>query len=139
MNTQEKQAWFSLCVLAAAVTGYASLYAISKSHLAASSAFSLMALLAAQGLIDRGKRKEGVVLADERDTQINSLSLVAAYSIFWVAFVAATVAPFFLMGEDAIMRIRTADLATIVWPAMCLVIFVRSSAVIFLYRRHQSG
>jgi len=137
MSTQEKQAWFALCILAATTVAYFGLYAISRSHLAASSAFALTALLAAQGLIDSRRRKNGEVVSDERDSQISCVALVTSYSIFWVAFVTATVVPLFVMGAEATMQIRTADLASIVWPAMCLVVFIRSLAVVILHRRDQ--
>ena len=137
MNTQEKQAWFTLLVVVVTLLVYGILYAITKSPAASSASFSLCALLAAQVLIGRKERKNGKIVADERDIQINLTAGTIASGVFWVIFVAAAMAPFFILGPDATMQIKTTTLTMVIYPAFSLVCMVRSLVMIALYRKGQ--
>jgi hypothetical protein len=139
MSTQEKQSFFSIAVLAASALVFVVLIAVTRSQIVASSAFALTALLPAERLIDRRERRSGRVIYDERDAAINTRATNFAHFLFWLAFVAAAMAPFFILGPNAILRIKTTDICFVIWCAVFIVILTKSIATIVLYRKSNNG
>lgn len=137
MTIQEKRAWFTLIVISVVAVVYAILYAITKSPIVSEASFAFIALLAAEGRIGRNEQRSGRVVADERDIEINRKATVAAYSVFWVCFVAAAMAPFFILGPNASICIKATDITYVIWPAFSIVLLVRSLVMITLYRKSQ--
>ena len=85
MNAAQKHAWFNLAVIAA--TFLTVLALIPVLHLGALGSFGSLGLLGLGPLFFR-RRRGGVVL-DERDRFIQGRSVLVAYSVFWLAFVAS--------------------------------------------------
>ena len=87
MSVLQKYAWFNLTVIVTTlVAGLALTPVLGKGALGCFGLF---------GLIGLGpfflRSKEGQVVADERDLEIQRRSFVLAYSLFWVAYVLAAV------------------------------------------------
>lgn len=136
MSTQEKQAWFVIWVIAAALVLYAALYALTRSLTISMAALSITALLGAQGLIGRKERKSGRIVADERDHEIGRTAGIVGWSVFWLFFVAAAMGPYFILGPNATLHITTSELTMVVYPAVLIVLLVRALVMIILYRKN---
>lgn len=79
------------------------------------------------------RRRPGQVVLDERDGQIQQRSLIIAYSVFWLAFVAAgTLAPVYYGYAGSV---PTMVVASAVWAGFMLFIAVQSIASLFQYGR----
>lgn len=135
MNIQEKQAWFTLWVVIATLVCFGVIFAITDSVQISTAAFAISALIAASGLIGHKERKSGIVVADERDHEISQKSASIAFGVFWVVFVIAIMAPFYLYGPDKTLQVKTVVLATYVFPAMLLLYAIKSIITIVLYKR----
>ncbi|MCL5269819.1 MAG: hypothetical protein M1457_04525 [bacterium] len=139
MNTQEKRAWFVLAVFGATMAVYALAVAMIGFRQEAFAVFSVFALTAGEGVIGRREKKAGRVILDERDQEINRLATVAGYSIFWVVFVLAAMAPFFIKGPNATITLPTTMLGMVVIVAMMIVMTARALVVAILYWRDARG
>ncbi len=135
MHVQEKQAWFMLIVMAVTVALWLALVAVFGFHPAFYGVFGLFGLLGFAGIIGRRERKAGLVTMDERDKQIALSATTGGYSVFWLFFVSTAMGPFFILGPDATLTLRTTTICFVVWPAMMVVFVVRSIIIVVLYRR----
>lgn len=140
MHVQERQAWFMLGVFAMIAAGYLLLTTVIRlpweSSLCVMGVFGVAGLA---GMIGRGERRQGRVVMDERDREIQMGASLIGFSVFWVVFVIACMAPFFGNGPNATVTLRT---TTLTWPpilGMILVFTVKSLAVVLMYRRSGHG
>jgi hypothetical protein len=74
-----------------------------------------------------------------RDQEIARQATLAGYSVFWVAFVLACMAPFFIKGPNATVTIQTSTLCTPVFVGLFIVFTVRALVTVILYRRGAHG
>jgi hypothetical protein len=81
------------------------------------------------------RKRPGEVLYDERDFVIQVRAWVAAYSIFWVAFVAVCVLAPFTFGSSGFVRVELVQMS--VWYGFMMVWGI--SAVITLIQYAQGG
>ncbi len=135
MHVQEKQAWFMLIVMTVTVALWLALVAVFGFHPAFYGVFGLLGLLGFVVIIGRRERKAGLVTIDERDQQIALNATTGSYSVFWLLFVATAMGPFIILGPDATLTLRTTTICIVVWPAMMVVLVVRSLIIVVLYRR----
>ena len=139
MHVRERQAWFVLAVTATTLLLAIILVTLLGFTPPASAAFGVLGLVGATGLIGRRERRAGRVVIDERDREIERAATVAGYSVFWLLFVAAAMAPFFILGPGAVMRVPTIVVPTAIYVAACIVYLVRALAMILLYRMGNDG
>lgn len=144
LHVQERQAWFTLGVASVALIGYLTLYlvVVRGFGLSAEPLFAIFGLFGFTGLQNyfvRRERREGKVALDERDHEIARQANLAAFSVFWVVFVAACMAPFFIKGPNATLTVRTSTLSMTVLVGMLIVFTVRALATVILYRRGAHG
>lgn len=135
MNVQEKQAWFTGVITWTAAAGFLIAGALTHFHPAAQALFSLLAFSAFSPLIGRKERIGGKIVMDERDQEIARKALVISYSIFWVCFVAACMAPFFVLGPNAQLTVPATWFCGVIWAAWCIVQGTSSLSIIIMYRR----
>jgi hypothetical protein len=79
------------------------------------------------------RRKGGEVVEDERDWAIRRRSVLIAYSVFWLAFVAACVSLPAVYGWKG--SVPVAVVQSSVWCGLILVVGVMSVATLVQYRR----
>jgi hypothetical protein len=112
MNRAQKQAWFTLSVLAVAFglslatfcVGYFIL-GVPARHAAAG--FGFMGLGGLVGLLPLLFRNDKAkVQCDERDLMIQRRAALAAYGTFWVLFVAAAMIPWFVIGPKGTITVN---------------------------------
>jgi hypothetical protein len=99
----------------------------------------LFGLTGFTGLIGRREKREGKPVGDERDREIDRNSTLAGYSVFWLAFVLACMAPFFIKGADGTVTLPTVILTLPVYVGMLIVFTVKSLVTVILYRRGGDG
>ena len=139
MTPQERIAWYNLAVALATLLTFLLLLPIlgMPRAMGAFAVISLSGLTPLLALRWRGSREP---IVDERDRLINSRSTVIAYSIFWVFFVLACMAPYTLYGAQAMIHVETLlVILTLSWVVLTV---ARSVATIIQYRRgnqHASG
>ena len=93
MSTTPKHAWFNLVIVVLGTVAVAALSPVLGIQ-RAQGGFAVLGLLGLGPFLFRGRR--GTVMSDERDELIRRRSVMIAYGVFWVVFVAACVsAPFF--------------------------------------------
>lgn len=127
MSPLQKFAWWNLGVFGLAVI----LFLVTLGFVGpqgATASFSVCALWAFGAYILRSRR-DGKVAMDERDRQIWGFSLLAGYSIFWVAFVAACLLPRHIYGPNGSMPV---DILPLYLPAAWTIIMVTQSIVILV-------
>jgi hypothetical protein len=106
MNRFQKIAWFNLIVISLALGLSITAFAIFHFVLGlpvnrAASGFAFIGIMGFSGLSPILFRKDkSKVQYDERDTAIQRKSVIIAYSIFWVLFVAAAMIPWFIIGPN---------------------------------------
>jgi hypothetical protein len=130
MNRQQKIAWFTLIVVSLALG--LSLVAFAIFHFIlglpvnrAASGFAFMGIMGLTGLTPfLFTKNRGKVRYDERDTAIQRKSVIIAYSIFWVLFVAAAMVPWFIIGPNG--NITVNYLPWMVFGGMCVVMLLQS-------------
>jgi len=130
MNRAQKIARFSLIVVLIALT----LSAIATGVLyfvvglpirRALGGFAFISVVGLCGLSPVLFRKEkGQVEFDERDLLIHKKASLAAYSIFWLLFVAACMVPFFILGPKGTISVKY--LPAMVFGGMVTVMLVQS-------------
>lgn len=77
------------------------------------------------------KSKHGRVEFDERDLLIQRRASLGAYAIFWLLFVIAAMAPFFVLGPDG--KVSVKYLAAMVFGGMAVVTLVQSIVTLEQY------
>jgi len=135
MNVQEKQAWYVLAVFGVALVTYLAVACFLGFHPRVLGVFDLLGLAGFTPLIGRRERRAGKVVMDERDTDIARKAYLAAYSLFWLCFVAVCMAPFFAKGPNATLTIPTILPPMLLMGGGALIAIVYSLVVIAMYRR----
>jgi hypothetical protein len=111
MNRTQKIAWFNLIVVTLAlglsVIAFGILYFVfGLPANRAAGGFGLIGIMGLSGLSKiLFKKDKGKVQCDERDVEINRKAYFAAYTVFWVLFVAAAVIPFFILGPNGMISV----------------------------------
>ena len=132
MTSLERSAWFELTVATLAAVAYGALFLLFGSG-PALGALALMALTAF-GPSNRGAARGAPRVAlDERDHAIMARSSLVGYSVFWLAFVAATMGVWALRGGRGSIAVDTLPL----FPAAGWVVLTigRSIATLVQYAR----
>jgi hypothetical protein len=127
MLPAQKQAWFFLAVLGLTTVVVVAL--IPFRGYGATGGFGFLGLTGLGPLFYR--RKGERVVTDERDVQIQRRATLVAYTIFWLAFIAAGVLAPFVYPECVPSRLVAAS----VWVAFMLFLAVLSVATLILYAR----
>ncbi len=127
MSRPQKHAWFNLAVIALTLAVVLLTYPILGRG-----AFGGLGFL---GLLGFGqffyRKKHGEVVTDERDNLIQQRSMLAAYSVFWLVFVAAgTLTPLYYGYNGAVPAILVADS---VWAALMLHVVTHSLVTLVQY------
>ena len=126
MTALQKQAWYNLSVVVVTLVVVAALVPWGKGALGG---FGLLGFLGFNILFFR--RKSGEVLADERDVVIQRKSWFVAYTVFWIAFIAAGTSVALLYPESVPAILVHAG----VWGAVSLIFLVQSVATLVRYAR----
>jgi hypothetical protein len=127
MTAVQKHAWFNLAVVVASVIVVLALTPFKGRG--ALGGFGLLGLLGLGPLFFR--RKGGGVVLDERDQEISRRSLLVAYTVFWLVFVAACVSLPALYGWGGSVPVVVAQSS--VFVAWMLVVGVSSVATLVQY------
>ena len=129
MSPPQKHAWFNLAVITVTLTAVLVLYPfLGKGALGG---LGFLGLLGLGGFFYRKKR--GEILTDERDNLIHQRSTVVAYSVFWLAFVAAGVLTPLYYGYDG--AVPAMLVANAVWAGLMLLIGTQSITTLIQYGR----
>jgi hypothetical protein len=129
MNAAQKFAWFNLAVITATLITVLALIPVLRQG--ALGGLGLLGLLGIGPLFLR--RKGGGSVWDERDRVIAIRSALAAYTVFWLVFVASCMSlPVFYgwRGEVPVVVVQWS-----VFVAMMLVVGVTSLATLIQYGR----
>jgi hypothetical protein len=143
MNRQQKIAWFSLIIIALALVLSVTTFSIGFFILdvparKASAGFAFMGIMGLIGLTPfLFKKDKDKVKTDERDLQITRKAMLAAYSIFWLLFVAAAMVPWFIIGPDG--EITVNYLPWMVFGGMCIVMLLQSIVTLNEYGWREKG
>jgi hypothetical protein len=109
MNTWQKIAWFNLIVLITSLTIAGAAVGILTVVYGMPKALAGLGFLGIAGLVGLSpilfRRKAGQLGFDERDLIIHRRAALAAYSAFWVFFSVACMAPWFVLGRAATIRV----------------------------------
>jgi hypothetical protein len=108
MSQLQKYARFNLAVFGLAVA----VYLVAMPFIGPKAALGAFGLCGLWGLGARYVRRgrDGKPTIDERDQQIWQQSTVAGYSIFWLAFVAACMLPWFIAGPNGSIPVQVLPL-----------------------------
>jgi hypothetical protein len=126
MNTAQRHAWYNLGVVVLTMVVVVALVPVMGRG--AQGGFGLLGLLGFGPLFYW--RKGGVVM-DERDMEISRRSLLIAYVVFWLAFVAACVSLPAFYGWDGAVPVVV--VMSSVFLALMLVTGVTSVATLVQY------
>ena len=129
MSPPQKHAWFNLAVIALTVAVVVLLYPFLGKGAVGGVGF--LGLLGFGGFFYRKKRVE--ILTDERDNLIQQRSAIIAYSVFWLAFVAAGVLTPICYGYDG--AVPAMVVANAVWVGLMLLLGTQSVATLVQYGR----
>ncbi len=127
MLPAQKQSWFLLAVVGGTAVVVAAL--VPFLGYGAMGGFGFLGLTGLGPLFYR--RKGNWVVMDERDLQIQRRAVVIAYTVFWLAFIAAGALVPFVYPESVPSRVVAAS----VWVALMLFLGVLSVATLVLYAR----
>jgi hypothetical protein len=131
MSKSEKQAWWMLGVVVVTISAYAAFLAFLGHVPAIDSVFALLALTAVPAFSRR--HSQGPTF-DERDHEIALKALRVGFSAFWLAFITLFLAIGFIKGWDNTLTVPVWTLGEAVWWAGVLVLGVRATTTIALYR-----
>jgi hypothetical protein len=127
--TTRKHAWFNLVIVvfcAIAVISLTPVLGIQR----AQGGFGMLGFLGLGPLVFRGK--PGTVVNDERDEIIRGRSVMIAYGVFWVLFVAACVSAPFFYGSGGAIPVWQVQMS--VGCGLIIVVGVSSIAALVQYR-----
>jgi hypothetical protein len=127
MTAVQKHAWFNLAVVVASLIVVLALTPFGGRG--ATGGFGLLGLLGLGPLFFR--RKGGGIVLDERDQEISRRSLLVAYTVFWLVFVAACVSLPALYGWGGSVPVFVVQSS--VFVACMLVVGVSSVATLVQY------
>ncbi len=134
MSATQKQAWYHLAVVTVTLVAVLALIPALGVH-RAQGGLGFLGFLGLSPLFFR-RRGTGIVV-DERDAVIQKRSAVIAYSVFWLAFVAAGVGAPFRFGEHGCVPVRLVALG--VWFGLMIVVGVGAIATLVQYGRGASN
>lgn len=139
MHVQEQRAWFFVVIILMSILVYGVMVAVLGFQHDAFSAFGIMGLGGFAGLIGARKKRQGLLIMDERDREISRRSIQLGFSVFWVVFVLVMMAPMIILGPDGVITMRASSIAVMLFPPMILVCLIQALTTIFLYRRGENG
>jgi len=128
MTPAQKNAWFSLAVVATCLAVLAALVPM-LGPVRAQGAFGIMGLLGFGWFFFR--KPPGEVVADERDDQIRRRAMLIAHFVFWVVFLLAGVACPFLYGPTGAVPVLVVVYG--LWLAFSLFLTVAAVATLVQY------
>ncbi len=134
MNRTQKMAWFTLIMLALAAGLSSAAFSVAYFifDLPANRAAGGFGFIGIMGFVGLAplifKKDKSRVQTDERDLLIKQKAMLAAYSVFWVLFVAAAMVPWFIIGPDGSITVNY--LPWMVFGGMFVVMLVQS--IVFL-------
>ena len=102
MSPMQKHAWYNLAVVVLSAGTVLALTPLMG--VAAQGGFGFLGLLGFGPFFFRKKKAQ--VLADERDTQILGISLIAGYSAFWLLLFGGTCLAWVLYGIDGAVPVK---------------------------------
>lgn len=129
MSPMQKHAWYNLAVVV--LSGGTVLALTPMMGVAAQGGFGFLGLLGLGPFFFR--KKQGQVLADERDTQIQRKSVIAGYSVFWVAFIGGACLAGLWYGLDGAVPVVVVMASC--WYAAIVFVGVTSVATLVQYGR----
>ncbi len=140
MNMLERQAWWILAIggltalafVAACGASYAMYGRLNMGVFGALGFYGLAGFVAFVGWRDK---RAGKAVMDERDYRIEREATVAGYSIFWIALVAAAMAPMVIYGTDASVTVPANVFGLAMMIGMMVMWTARAAAVVYLYRK----
>lgn len=140
MNMLERQAWWilgiGLVTMAAFLIATAVLIAATGHfNMAAFGALGIYGLTGFVVFVGWKDRRSGKIVMDERDCRIEREATVAGYSIFWLFFVAAAMAPMFLFGSTGSVTLPANAFGLAAMVGMIVMWSARAAAVVYLYRK----
>ena len=143
MNRWQKMAWFNLIVILASavlsITAVSVLYFVVglPMHRALGGS-GLMGFCGLAGLSPTlFRKKQGQVSFDERDLLIQKKASLAAYTAFWVLFIAAAMIPFCILGPKGLISVKT--LPAMVIGGIITIVLVQSIVTLEEYGWRDKG
>lgn len=143
MNRHQKIAWFTLVIEAIALglsmVAFGVAYFIFglPAHRAVGG-FGFIGIMGFSALAPLlFKKDRDKVQLDERDLLIWRKSMLAAYSVFWLLFVASAMVPFFVLGPEG--TIPVIYLCWMVFGGMFVVMLVQSTVILEEYGWGRKG
>ncbi len=127
MCRTQKAALFNLSIVLSALATVLALYPFLGRG--AAGGFGLLGFLGFGPLFYR--QHPGQVVADERDQLINRRSIIIAYSVFWVAFVASSMLALALYGGDGAVPVPV--IINAVWFGFMLFVGLHAVATLTQY------
>lgn len=129
MSKMQKWAWFNLAVVA--LTAICVIALIPTLGAGAMGGFWIISLSGVGPLLFR--KRAGEVVIDERDTAIQLKSVRIAYTVFWFAFIFASLATCSYYEESGLVPVEFVQAA--VWCGFMLLTAVMSVAILIQYGR----
>jgi hypothetical protein len=128
MSAMQKFAWFNLAVITLTIVVILALLPfLGKGALGG---FGFLGFLGFGVLFFR--KKQGKILADERDQLINLRSMILAYAIFWVVYcLAASLLSALVYGQEGAVPVPVVQIS--VFGGMMLLYAVHSVAILVQY------
>jgi membrane protein YdbS with pleckstrin-like domain len=137
MNRAQKMAWFTVAVLGLALGLSVATFSVGYFILGvpagrAAAGFGFMGIMGFLGFIPLLFRKrQSRVQCDERDLMIQRNASIAAYTTFWVLFVAAAMVPWFVTGPNGTITVNY--LPWMVFGGMFVVMLVQALVTLRQY------
>jgi hypothetical protein len=125
MSAAQKAAWFNLIVIVLTIVTVAALS--PRFGARAAGGFGTLGLCGVSGIFFL--RRRGRVVSDERDVLINHRSNIVAYSVFWLAFVAAVMSAQPIFGDSVPVNV----IQWSVWVSFMIVLGVQAIATLVQY------
>lgn len=140
MNMLERQAWWILAIglvttVVFVVATAALIDTTGHFNMAAFGSLGIYGLTGFVVFVGWKDRRSGRIVMDERDCRIEREATVAGYSIFWIFFVAAAMAPMFLFGSTAAVTLPANAFSLAAMVGMIVMWTARAAAVVYLYRK----
>lgn len=139
LNVPERQAWWTLGVFGVTLILYLLGIAVFGVHWWLTGIWGLFGLAGFTPLIGRREKREGRVVYDERDRQIELTANTIGFVGFYMLFIIAVMTPFYLLGPNATVSLPTSQLSSAAIFAMIVVFTLRSLVTVTLYRGGRHG
>lgn len=140
MHVQERQARFTMLAFVVVVVGYGILAGLFRFPWEPSiGVFGLFGLVGLSGLIGRSERREGKVIMDERDREIDLRASLGGFAIFWGCLCIAWTIWFIIVGPNGVVAVPIGRLGLTLFAGMIIIFTVRAAATLVMYRRDAVG